>query len=179
MNFDNFTIVEEFNNTTVFKIVKIWEKNCVIFSSVLKTGFSLICILILNNAQNLKFPGFWYPTLIGWILYTFQGYKHKIRLVLRLRKRKNQALISISTILKFPDLNTLELDTFNPDCSIWTSNVETFNFYQCLKQDRIHTATISWTINATTTGCDLIVQMNNEFYVKVYKRRELIMHNEL
>ena len=52
MNFDNFTIVEEFNNTTVFKIVKIWEKNYVIFSSVLKTGFSLICILILNNAQN-------------------------------------------------------------------------------------------------------------------------------
>ena len=32
----------------------------------------------------------------------FSGYKYKIRLVSRLRKREDQALISISTILKFP-----------------------------------------------------------------------------
>ena len=31
----------------------------------------------------------------------FSGYKYKIRLVSRLRKRKDQALISISTILEF------------------------------------------------------------------------------
>ena len=43
-----------------------------------KTGFSKLespscfCILILNGAQNFKFSGFWYATLIGWILYTFQ-----------------------------------------------------------------------------------------------------------
>ena len=34
----------------------------------------------------------------------FSGYKFKIRLVSRLRKREDQALISISTILKFPAL---------------------------------------------------------------------------
>ena len=34
----------------------------------------------------------------------FSGYKYKIRLVSRLRKREDQALISISTILKFPAL---------------------------------------------------------------------------
>ena len=54
--------------------------------------------------QNFKFPGFWYATLIGWILYTFQDTSYKIRLVSRLRKREDQALISISTILKFPAL---------------------------------------------------------------------------
>ena len=32
----------------------------------------------------------------------FSGYKYKFRLASRLRKRKDQALISISTILKFP-----------------------------------------------------------------------------
>ena len=39
----------------------------------------------------------------------FLGYKYKIRLVSILRKRKNQALISISTILKFSALNHLKL----------------------------------------------------------------------
>ena len=39
----------------------------------------------------------------------FSGYKYKIRLVSILRKRKNQALISISTILKFSDMNHLKL----------------------------------------------------------------------
>ena len=73
-----------------------------------KTGFSKLespssfCILISNGAQNFKFPGFWYPTLIVWILYTFQECKYKIRIVSRLRKREDQALILISTILKFP-----------------------------------------------------------------------------
>ena len=43
-----------------------------------KTGFknkeslSRFCILILNGAQNFKFMGFIYATLIGWILFTFQ-----------------------------------------------------------------------------------------------------------
>ena len=44
----------------------------------LKTGFlkkespSRFFILILNGAQNFKFIGFLYATLIGWIFYTFQ-----------------------------------------------------------------------------------------------------------
>ena len=33
---------------------------------------SRFCIIILNGAQNFKFNGFIYETLIGWILYTFQ-----------------------------------------------------------------------------------------------------------
>ena len=37
-------------------------------------------------------------------LIHFSWYKYKIRLVTRLRKRKDQALISISKILKFPAL---------------------------------------------------------------------------
>ena len=37
----------------------------------------------------------------------FSRYKYKIRLVSRLRKREDQALISISTILKFPALGNL------------------------------------------------------------------------
>ena len=37
-------------------------------------------------------------------LIYFSGYKYEIRLVSRLRKRENQALISISIILKFPAL---------------------------------------------------------------------------
>jgi len=75
-----------------------------------ETGFSKLqspsrfCIVILNGAQNLKFSGFCYATLIGWILYTVFWYKYKIKLVSRLRKREDQALISISTILKFPAL---------------------------------------------------------------------------
>ena len=39
-------------------------------------------------------------------LIHFLGYTYKIRLVSRLRKREDQALISISTILKFPVLIT-------------------------------------------------------------------------
>ena len=64
-----------------------------------------------------------------WLTFIhFSGYKHKIRLVSRIRKREDQALISISTILKFSELGTLEWDTFNPDCLIQISNVDTFNF---------------------------------------------------
>jgi len=37
----------------------------------------------------------------------FSGFKYKIRLVSRLRKRENQALISITPILKFPALINL------------------------------------------------------------------------
>ena len=91
-------------------------------------------ILILNGAQNFKFISFIYATLIGWILYTFQpsGYnKYKIRLVSILRKRDDQALISISAIqlrldnrsglgishLKIPssELKTSEWGILNPD----------------------------------------------------------------
>ena len=57
--------------------------------------------IILNGAQNFKFIGFIYATLIGWILYTFQDTSTKLGYVLILRKREDQALISISTILKF------------------------------------------------------------------------------
>ena len=69
-------------------------------------------IIILNGAQNLEFPGFWYATLIGWILYTFQGYKYKIRLVSILWKREDQALISISIIQKFSALNYHKIHIF-------------------------------------------------------------------
>ena len=34
--------------------------------------FCILIILILNGAQNFKFTGFCYATLIGLILYTFQ-----------------------------------------------------------------------------------------------------------
>ena len=34
---------------------------------------SRFCLLIQNGAQNFKYTGFWYGTLIGWILYTFQN----------------------------------------------------------------------------------------------------------
>ena len=60
-----------------------------------KESSSRFCILILNGAQN--FIGFIYATLIGWILYPFQD----TSTVSILRKREDQALISISTILKF------------------------------------------------------------------------------
>ena len=55
---------------------------------------SRFCIVILNGGQNFKFPGFWYATLIGWILYTFNsGFKYKIRLVSR--KREDQAGVDL------------------------------------------------------------------------------------
>ena len=57
--------------------------------------------IILNGAQNFKFIGFIYATLTDWILYSFQGLKYKIKLVSIIGKREDQALISISTILKF------------------------------------------------------------------------------
>ena len=57
--------------------------------------------IILNGAQNFKFIGFIYSTLTDWILYSFQGLKYKIKLVSIIGKREDQALISISTILKF------------------------------------------------------------------------------
>ena len=75
-------------------------------TEISKTSFSKLesssrfWIEIINGAQNFKFTGFWYANLIGWILY-------KIRLVSRLKKREDQALISISTILKFPVLFTV------------------------------------------------------------------------
>ena len=40
-----------------------------------------------------------------WLMVEFSGYKYKIRLGSILRKREDQALISISTILKFSALN--------------------------------------------------------------------------
>ena len=52
----------------------------------------------------------------------------EIMLVSRLAKREDYALILISTILKFPALKTLELDTLYPDRLIWISTVETYHF---------------------------------------------------
>ena len=49
--------------------------------------FLRVLYIILNGAQNFKFVGFIYATVIGWTLYT-KGYKHKIRLVSILRKRR-------------------------------------------------------------------------------------------
>ena len=58
----------------------------------------------------------------------FSGYKYKIRLVSRLRKRKYQALISISTIRKF----AAQLSSFNDDQKL-LSKLTTKNYYQgCL-----------------------------------------------
>ena len=62
----------------------------------LKTGFSKLESYLKWHAK-FQIIGFINATLIGWILYTFQ---YKIRLVSILRKREDQALISISTILK-------------------------------------------------------------------------------
>ena len=39
---------------------------------------SRFSILILNSAQNFKFIGYLYATLIGWILYTFQDTSTKL-----------------------------------------------------------------------------------------------------
>ena len=54
--------------------------------------------LSLNDAQNFKIlirQSDWLNSI------HFSAYKHKIRLVSRLRRREDQALISKSTILKF------------------------------------------------------------------------------
>ena len=83
---------------------------------------SRFCILISNGAQNFKSLGIWFSNLFPlflrkctfkpyffpeptkyWLNFIrFLEYKYKIRLVSILRKRKDQALISKSTILKFP-----------------------------------------------------------------------------
>ena len=68
-----------------------------------KTGFqnyfSNFCIVMAPKCQIsrlLKRDSDWFNLL------HFSGYKYKIRLVSWLGKREGQALISISTILKFP-----------------------------------------------------------------------------
>ena len=48
----------------------------------------------------------------------FLGYKHKIRLVSRLRKREDQALISLSTVLKFPTFCDETVDVWIYYCFI-------------------------------------------------------------
>ena len=50
------------------EVVQKYQKTC--FSKL--ECPSRFYILILNGAQNFKFHGFWYATLIGWIVYTFQ-----------------------------------------------------------------------------------------------------------
>ena len=67
-------------------------------------SLSRYCILILNGSQNFIFISYIYTTLIDWILYTFQDTRTRSGLVLILRKREDQALISISNILKFSAL---------------------------------------------------------------------------
>jgi len=59
---------------------------------------------ILNGAQNFQFIGFIFATLKWLNIKHFSEYKYKkykIRLVSIIGKREDQALISISTILKF------------------------------------------------------------------------------
>ena len=59
------------------------------------------CFCILNGAQNFKLIGFHIRDSDWWNFIHFSGYKHKIRLISILRKREDQALISISRFLKF------------------------------------------------------------------------------
>ena len=73
----------------------------------LKTGFFLIReflpFLYINlewGAQNFKLWASYIRNSDWFNFIQFLGYKYKIRLVSILRKRENQALISISTILK-------------------------------------------------------------------------------
>ena len=66
----------------------------------------LFLYIILNGAQNFKFIGSIYTTH-DWLNFIhFSGYKYKIRLVSIKGQREGQALISISTILKFSALDT-------------------------------------------------------------------------
>ena len=66
----------------------------------------LFLYIILNGAQNFKFIGSIYTTH-DWLNFIhFSGYKYKIRLVSIKGQREDQALISISTILKFSALDT-------------------------------------------------------------------------
>ena len=62
----------------------------------------------LNGTQNLNFSGFsdwlfrFLQMPLNWLSYIkFCWYKLKIKLILKLTKNEDQALISISTILKF------------------------------------------------------------------------------
>ena len=55
-----------------------------------------------NGAQNFKYPGFWYATLISWILYTFQDTNTRLGSVSRLRKKRGSSIdldISHSKVL--------------------------------------------------------------------------------
>ena len=63
----------------------------------------------------------------------FSGYKHKIRLVSRLRKTEDHALISISTILKFQALH--------PIVYLQCTNIYLFLF-RTMDQDIFHNQTI-------------------------------------
>ena len=58
------------------------------------------------RAQNFKFPSFLLAVLYTQLLLVefqtqFPGYNHRIKIILRLRKAGDQALIFISSILKF------------------------------------------------------------------------------
>ena len=74
----SFLDIVEKNQKPVFKI---------------REFLTFLNIIILNGAQNFKL-----------FFKHFLGYKYEIRLGLILRKREDQALISISTILKFSAL---------------------------------------------------------------------------
>ena len=80
-----------------------------VFSNIL-TSFQPRRVLQWNGAQNFKFPGFWLSVRESkicihnsdrWNFKNFPDTNPKIKIILRLTKRGDQALISISTILKF------------------------------------------------------------------------------
>ena len=66
-----------------------------------------LLFLYINLKWRAKFQIYGFHTRDSdWLNFIhFLGYKYKIRVVSRLRKREDQALISISTILKFSALN--------------------------------------------------------------------------
>ena len=68
----------------------------------------------------------------------FSGYKYKIRLVSRIRKREDQALIVLSTIQKFPAQATFVFFIYTPAVSIVGMAVETEELY-CVFQDLLYT----------------------------------------
>ena len=91
---------------------------------------SHFCKVILNGGQNFKFHGFHEMRL--WLdeFYTLV-YKYT-RLVSRLRKREDQALVLISTILKFPVL-IIELMSHVRFLYITIHNSSLFKFSDFLK----------------------------------------------
>ena len=90
----------------------------------------------------------------------FSRYKYKIRLFSRLRKRENQALISISTILKFPAQKKCIIESNNTQrmySSMNPNNKDIFEKFVGLKSRLVDTDIIpvcGWTRTLSTTSED-------------------------